>query len=87
MEVMNRIYKFDQSLKLCMHNVKDLENAVRIHVDTPYPDVRDRKARIELNEQLFHIVRHLHNSVAAAMSLVDYTRVFYREYYAVISLR
>ncbi len=81
MEIMNRIYKFDQSVKIFLSNVRDLENAVQTHVNTPYPDVRDRKGRVDLNEQLFDIVRHLHNSVAAAMSLVNHTRVFYNEYY------
>ena len=45
-------------------------------------DHYDGSRRAELNEQLFHVLRHLHNTVAAALSLVDHTRVFYRKYYS-----
>jgi uncharacterized protein YdiU (UPF0061 family) len=80
-DIMNRIYKFNQSLEILLNNLDDLEKAVHCHVNTNWPDIRDREARLDMNRQLFHIVRHLHNSVAAALSLVDHTRVFYNKYY------
>lgn len=79
--IYDRLHKFDQILKIFLENHNDLQTAIVNHNDNVLIDYYDIKARRLLNDNLFHIVRHLHNTVAAASSLVDHSRRFYEKFY------
>ena len=80
-KVINRLVIFKQSLKLFLANFSELEAAINCHVNAPLSDIRDMQARRKAQEEMFEVLRHLHNSVAAAISLVDHTRNFYNWFY------
>jgi hypothetical protein len=80
--VVSRLYKFHQSLKIFLANYNDLEDAVNRHVgNSRLFDIRDTEKRKAASDEMFEALRHLHNTVAAALSLVDHTRNFYNEFY------
>ncbi len=82
LEVRFRLYKFSQSLNIFLSNHEDLENAISKHVSyIPLLDYYDPELNAAVSEQLFQIIRHLHNTVAAAQSLVDHTTIFFRRFY------
>jgi hypothetical protein len=82
LNVVNRLYKFEQSLKIYLCNHDDLCVAIAKHVSGPsVVPSRDAKAKRAFDKQLFDILRHLHNTVAAAQSLIDHCTVFYRRHY------
>ncbi len=81
-QLVARLRTFELSLEIFHRNFRDLEAAIQRHMATDVAGV----IRIATNHQLRHedqieMTRHLHNFVAAAMSLVDHTRVFYHELY------
>src|SRR5262249_8955983 len=80
--VRTRVYEFSQSLKIFHSNYADLEAAIHKHAaNRDLFDYYDPRTQATTNEHLFEIIRHLHNAVAAAISLVDHTRVFYNRFY------
>ncbi len=79
--VVNRLFKFKQSLKIFLSNHTDLETAVRRLESSPLFDIRDAASVQRHDNDVFEIIRQLHNTVAAALSLVDHTRTLYETYY------
>ncbi len=81
-KLIQRLRTFDLSLEVFERNYRELETAIGRHLPKDPAGVfrlaQDHGAR---NEEQIEITRHLHNFVAAALSLVDHTRVFYRELY------
>src|SRR5437660_452679 len=81
-QVVSRLHLLNQSLKIFHSNVSDLKNAIDQHnKSNEFFDYDDTVKRDALNNELFEILRHLHNTVAAVLSLVDHTRAFYNECY------
>lgn len=80
-KIVDRLYKFEKSLKIFLCNFADLEKAIGQTMAThEFLDIRDTEKRKKLNNEMFEVVRHLHNTVAAAFSLVDHTRIFHNLY-------
>ena len=82
LKIVIRLSTFDNSLKIFLSNYADLEASIIKHVEVnkliDFYNMQQRKA---VQDELFEVLRHLHNTVAAALSLVDHTRVFYKEFY------
>jgi hypothetical protein len=82
LEVYSRLVRFTHSQRIFLGNYADLENAVARHNNiTPLLDYHDKDTQFIIKDHIFEFMRHLHNTVAAAFSLVDHTRVFYRRFY------
>src|SRR4051794_38808587 len=77
LQVVDRLFVFGQSLRIFLANASDLEAAVRSHVAGDLVDIRDKRGQQRVQNELFTITMHLHNTVAAALSLIDHTRAFY----------
>lgn len=79
-----RINQFELSREVFHRNYRELDAAIVAHLPQPTNIKRiasfsqDHATR---NEQQIEITRLLHNFVAAALTLIDTTRVFYREEY------
>ena len=81
-KLIQRLRTFDPSLHIFRRNFNAVENAIQSHLPTTMQEmVRLAQNHEARNEDQIEIVRHLHNFVASALSLVDHTRVFYRELY------
>lgn len=81
-DVVNRLFKFNQSIKIFLANFNELESAVNRHVgNSRLFDIRDTEKRKAASDEMFEVLRHLHNTVAAVLSLIDHTTRFYREFY------
>ncbi len=82
-----RIRYFGISVRLFESNANELRNVLDLLTEDarswPLSDVRRRAA---LDQALEEVLRLLHNFVAAALTLVDHTRVMYRELYATTGL-
>lgn len=85
--VANRLYNFNHSIKIFLANFNELEAAVIRHVEnSTLIDIRDAEKRKAASVEMFEALRYLHNTVAAASSLIDHTRRFYDEYYREMDL-
>jgi hypothetical protein len=79
-----RIKQFELSLEVFTRNYRELDAAIVAHLPQPTSIQsiaafsQDHAVR---NEQQVEITRLLHNFVAAALTLIDTTRVFYRQEY------
>lgn len=79
----DRLRTFDLSLHIFQRNFQELEAAIMRHAPNDIMGlIRVTQNHQHRNEEQMEIVRLLHNFVAAAMSLVDHTRVFFTELYA-----
>ncbi len=80
--VLDRMYKLRQSVKIFLENGDDLNTAIfqtlSIH---EFLDIRDVQKITALNNKMFQVLRHLHNTVASASSLIDHTRKFHVSFY------
>lgn len=77
-----RIRHFNASQKLFRANAKELRDLLLFMTKDPkgfaLTSVRNRA---HLDEAMDEVIRRMHNFVAAALSLVDHARVFYKELY------
>lgn len=82
-KLIQRIRTFELSLEVFERNYRELDAAIGRHLPTDVAGiVRLTQDHANRNEEQIEITRLLHNFVAAALTLVDHTRVFHRELYA-----
>lgn len=79
-DLFDRLDTFEQSIEIFSRNCDAIENAIRGNAVENIDDFETFLTNFRTNR--VEILRHLHNFVAAAHSLVDHTRVMYRELYA-----
>jgi hypothetical protein len=81
-EISQRLFSFDRSNRIFVANCDDLHSVIDKHLSANlWIASKDEKQQQIVDDELFQISRHLHNTVAAAVSLVDHTRVFYQKHY------
>lgn len=81
-ELMLRIKTFQDSLKIFTGNYNELRKLLLFHADMPKAlPLWDVVNRDKLHAFQREVTRLLHNFVASAMSLIDHSRVLYRELY------
>lgn len=78
-----RIENFQISVRLLEGNAQELQTMLHyLTVDRRSWALSDLKRRAELDEVFEEVLRLLHNFVAAVKTLVDHSRVIYKELYA-----
>src|SRR4051794_17552444 len=74
-QILGRFDALQSSLKIVLSNCEDLEETISQHVsDHGLIAWGDREKEQAVQDDLFKTQKHLHNTVAAANSLVDHTR-------------
>lgn len=82
-ELIMSLEGFDASIFTFDKNFSDLESLIRyLTTDPKAENLHALKNRDQLHEFLAHIIRALHNFVAAAQSLIDHTGRLHRKLYA-----
>ncbi len=76
-----RIRTFELSVLTLRRNHDDFERVINSHRPEPRDVFERMRSREWVEDYLVELTRTLHNFVAAAFTLVDNTRVFYRELY------
>lgn len=81
-KVLARIRHFNMSIRLLERNADELLKIITFLTDDPNSlHLTNVKRRVDLDSAFEDVIRLLHNFVASVLSLVDHTRVFYRELY------
>lgn len=80
-EVHKRQHLLQLTFAIFAGNFRDLEGHLRAFSDPSMHALWDESRRDQLNQYLGEVARHLHNALAASVTLVDHTRATVKDLY------